>query len=797
MPQKKYLSVFLIFSAFFLFLSAPLYAEIIPHSDSEARILFLQNLPNMNLSIIENPDHTKIDSVFWRVDKLGNTYYKVYDNIVDRYGILQINLETKEHNLFYAGNYGAPEKIKNSCSIAHFDVSDDGLFLFLELFIFEKINQIVCVNLKNQTYEVLLEQKPVAWNISSLVYSNTRNQLYYYTFPQEQKINNQNVYYDIGLYTFPKINGKFAAENVQRYFNLPEWVIYDAQKAFIKNGRRDYKGFLDWIYYFADKDSHIFCNQLKDGQILTGEEALKYSIEEGLFNNNNIYLQKSVRKVKDGKITNESSLSTVNNSRWLFPLTDQGIKVYWLLKTDDGIWFIRECDIQKKYPDGSQKYKNEYYTAKLIENTNGDFTENYTSMSDVKIKAACDDTLSTIQTAYGALIYKDYTTDKWNIYKNTERIECINYEEAISLAKNSLKIENKKIEAEPSHKDISQKDDESNPQEAEAKVVSDKSPKEEIPAQEKIEAKVVGDNSQNEDAPAQEEADTKEEKLSTEDESSPQPAPASSSKSTLTIIFFIILIFLCLSELVAFFIVLSKKFNQHLSIKDKRFIFKIQEEERTKLSRDIHDSVVQNIRAIRLEAEMLKVDQEEELKKQRIIEDMTNIIALLRNICYNFHPAELSVQTDNTELISIIDTLCQQFISRTKIPCNIQIQKDFLPPRMDTEKSTNIVRVIQEALANIEKHSYATNVQILITSESDNDKEDGTSKQNQNRKSLVIFVIDDGIGCEINKLGKGKLNFGIRNMRERIAAIGGEIEFFSTPNEGLSVQLRIPYEEEL
>ena len=179
---------------------------------------------------------------------------------------------------------------------------------------------------------------------------------------------------------------------------------------------------------------------------------------------------------------------------------------------------------------------------------------------------------------------------------------------------------------------------------------------------------------------------------------------------------------------------------------------------------------------------MLLVEPASEPKKQRVIEEMTNVIALLRNICYNFHPAELSVQTDNTELISIIDTLCQQFISRTKIPCNIQIQKDFVPPQMDTEKSTNIIRVIQEALANIEKHSYATNVQILIKTEIET-----------KTKSLVIFVIDDGIGCEVNKLGKGKMNFGIRNMRERIAAAGGEIEFFSTPNEGLSVQLRVPY----
>ena len=239
---------------------------------------------------------------------------------------------------------------------------------------------------------------------------------------------------------------------------------------------------------------------------------------------------------------------------------------------------------------------------------------------------------------------------------------------------------------------------------------------------------------------------------------------------------------MCLLELAALIVVLSKKFNAHLHKNDKQLLFKIQEAERTKLSRDIHDSVVQNIRAIRLDAEMLEVTPECEQKKQHVVDEMTNIIALLRNICYNFRPAELSVETENTELISIIDTLCQQFIARTKIPCQIQIQKDFVPPKLDTEKSTNIVRVIQEALANIEKHSYATNVQVVIKSQGEDAE-----------KQLVIFVIDDGVGCEVGRLGKDKMKFGIRNMKERMTASGGELEFFSTPNEGLSVQLKVPY----
>lgn len=214
-------------------------------------------------------------------------------------------------------------------------------------------------------------------------------------------------------------------------------------------------------------------------------------------------------------------------------------------------------------------------------------------------------------------------------------------------------------------------------------------------------------------------------------------------------------------------------------------IFRIQDQERSKVSKDIHDSVVQNIRAIRLEAEMLEVSENSNLRKQKIIDEMTNVISLLRNICYNLSPAELSLaeNTDNmhVELLSVIDTLSKQFTAKTKIPCSISLEKSIVLPELDVEISKNVVRVVQECFYNIEKHSFATRVQILVKME---------AKDTQN--NLMIFIIDDGIGCELSKLTSKKTHFGIRNMMERMKMIGGSIEFFSEPNEGLNIKLQIP-----
>lgn len=791
--KKLFFSLTLLLTASTIF---PLFAQedfVIPQTDEEAKRLFSQKLPlSLLLTLVENPDYTRIDNAFWRKDKLGNTYYRIFDNSKNRYGILKINFQTNNYKIFYASNFLESSKIKNSCSIPHFDISADGRFIFMELFVPNAINKLICVDTQSQTknqtetqnqtekYTTLLEQKSTGWNNSSLVYSDASQVLYYYTLPGQQRKNHQNLYYDIGLYRFPidvTSENIFKAQNLQRYFNLPEWIIKDAYKAFIDIAKPDYAGFLDWLYYYADKACLCtFITSTNDGKTLNDEKALEYAIKNQDFRSNNIYLYSSVVKIQDGKPTDSSALSTVANSSILTPINDQSVTIHWLLKTNEGIWLIKENRLQKKQTDGNFTWKNEYYTASLIESQQGHFALVHNSMDKVKIKAACDDALPTIQSVYNSLIYKDYETNKWNIFKDDEKTECVNYKAVLELAKNLLEKvpDTNKKEETVGQKIAVQKSQPSAPIIQTTNQIIQTTDDAASPQKENQEDNPLATEE------AEEEKELSKLPLTTDSTSAEEALP---KRRNLIIILLTTLSLLCLIELAVILIILSKKFSQHLSKKEKRFIFNIQEQERTKLSHDIHDSIVQNIRAIRLDAEMLKVLPESENNKQRVIEEMTNVIGLLRNICYNFHPAELSVQTDNAELISIIDTLCQQFIARTKIPCHIQIQKDFVPPQMDTEKSTNVIRVIQEALTNIEKHSYATNVQLVIQSEGDE----------QTGQTLVIFVIDDGIGCEVNKLGKGKMNFGILNMKERIAAAGGEIEFFSTPNEGLSVQLRIPY----
>ena len=219
-----------------------------------------------------------------------------------------------------------------------------------------------------------------------------------------------------------------------------------------------------------------------------------------------------------------------------------------------------------------------------------------------------------------------------------------------------------------------------------------------------------------------------------------------------------------------------------------QMIFEIQEKERAKISRDIHDSVVQDIRVLRLETENLVVDEGSKLKQTKIEDLATDCIVKLRNICYNLTPAELASHNDGDssklELISIINSLVQQFSARTHIPCIFKVDQGFEYPVLEKEETQNLFRVIQESLTNIEKHSYATQVSIFI-------KKDGNN--------LLIYITDDGIGCnpdELKRKLRSKEHLGLKSMKDRMDLIGGSIDFFTEQNNGMEITIKLPLESE-
>lgn len=256
------------------------------------------------------------------------------------------------------------------------------------------------------------------------------------------------------------------------------------------------------------------------------------------------------------------------------------------------------------------------------------------------------------------------------------------------------------------------------------------------------------------------------------------------------IIFFLLVVLICLY----FYIRKSKAKTQlqkrsspslnDVNAKEKnRFIFNIQEMERSKISRDIHDSVIQDIRVIRLEAENLEVKEKSKEGQKHIQQIATDCIVKLRNICYNLTPVELMNHSQNAssqiELVSIIQSLAQQFTVRTHVPCSVGVAESFDYPVLKKEVTQNLFRVVQEALNNIEKHSYATKASIFI---------------NKKDSRLVIYINDDGIGCNtqtITEKMKSNEHLGLRSMKDRMELLGGKIDFISSQDDGMEVRIEL------
>jgi len=243
----------------------------------------------------------------------------------------------------------------------------------------------------------------------------------------------------------------------------------------------------------------------------------------------------------------------------------------------------------------------------------------------------------------------------------------------------------------------------------------------------------------------------------------------------------IIIVVLLLLTLVYILVSMS-----HRNKNEEKMKLQIQQNERRKISYDIHDSVVQDIRAIRIGTEMLEVQKSNEVKKENLITNITNCIIKMRDICYGLSPAEFFdvKQGELVDIYSILQTLSEQFFRRTNIRCSISADDEEDGFYFNKDACYNIINIVQEALKNIEKHSFATSVQLFCRHEVIKEKE-----------FMTLFIIDDGTGCNIDQvLQKKNLknHFGLKMIKDHVSMIEGSfVEFFSAPGDGMQIKLSL------
>ena len=207
-----------------------------------------------------------------------------------------------------------------------------------------------------------------------------------------------------------------------------------------------------------------------------------------------------------------------------------------------------------------------------------------------------------------------------------------------------------------------------------------------------------------------------------------------------------------------------------------RQLIQAQECERKRIAAELHDGIAQSIGVVkyRIEDAMAKFENENPdldlTVLERAIADIKSLVDEVRRISRNLSPSIL----EDFGIHVAMEWLCKDFKAQNQnldVSCSISIDEAETPDLVKVA----IYRVAQEALQNIIKHSAATRVRARLESA------DGDVK---------LVIADNGAGFDVADQGAfdGKNGLGLRSMRERVEATGGEFELKAAAKKGVEVR---------
>lgn len=207
-------------------------------------------------------------------------------------------------------------------------------------------------------------------------------------------------------------------------------------------------------------------------------------------------------------------------------------------------------------------------------------------------------------------------------------------------------------------------------------------------------------------------------------------------------------------------------------------IIEAEENERRRISRELHDEIGQALTAIKFNLDIMDKDLpstfpvvRERLKEAKSLSDQS--LTAMRQLSMDLRPTML----DDVGLIPTLRWYIQNFSNRLNIDSNFHAVgiEEKLPPQIETA----LYRIIQEALNNIAKHSGANRVEIRLE---------------QRDSILSASITDNGKGFDLDKVllpDSLQRGFGIIGMKERVSLLGGKIDIQSKPGSGTCIYIEV------
>lgn len=202
-----------------------------------------------------------------------------------------------------------------------------------------------------------------------------------------------------------------------------------------------------------------------------------------------------------------------------------------------------------------------------------------------------------------------------------------------------------------------------------------------------------------------------------------------------------------------------------------------QQNERNRIGRELHDTLMQGLAGVTMQLEGIK-GLISHGKIQRATAEIEKTIKLSRSSLVDARTAVYEMRREHTDNISFrhrLEKLAELFYENYGLHVNVKITADI---QLKSETTETLIRIISEALTNIVKHAE-TDV-ALVKIELD--------------KFLIIEIIDFGRGFKVQNDATRNRHFGISSMHERVVELDGTVNISSQVGEGTNIQIKIPCE---
>ena len=201
-----------------------------------------------------------------------------------------------------------------------------------------------------------------------------------------------------------------------------------------------------------------------------------------------------------------------------------------------------------------------------------------------------------------------------------------------------------------------------------------------------------------------------------------------------------------------------------------------QEEERRRVSRELHDQICQQLASLAFDIGGLVADppgpEDARVRLKALQARVVKASDETRHIAYQLHPSML----DDLGVVASLRSLCKEFSERAP-DIELTFTGDAVPgTSVPREVTSCVYRIAQESLQNIAKHAHAKHVSVVFTLQG---------------RAITLTIADDGAGFDLEAI-RGRGGSGLIGMEERARLVNGKLTIASRPGHGARIALEVP-----